>query len=63
VLETIPGEVVIDDLTVDKPGPNEIVIRTAACGLCHSDLHVMVGDLPGPVPSVRSSMSTSASMA
>ncbi len=52
VLETIPGEVVVDDLTIDKPGPNEIVIRTEACGLCHSDLHVMVGDLPGPVPSV-----------
>ncbi len=29
-----PGLVV-----VDKPGPHEVRIRTAACGLCHSDLH------------------------
>jgi len=52
VLETVPGDVVVDDLTIDSPGPNEILIRTEACGLCHSDLHVMLGDLPGPVPSV-----------
>lgn len=52
VLETIPGDVVVDDLTIDRPGANEIVIRTEACGLCHSDLHVMLGDLPGPVPAV-----------
>ncbi|MEL0254267.1 MAG: alcohol dehydrogenase catalytic domain-containing protein, partial [Novosphingobium sp.] len=29
----------IQDLTVSKPGPHEVLIRTAACGLCHSDLH------------------------
>ncbi|HEX4826486.1 MAG TPA: zinc-dependent alcohol dehydrogenase family protein [Candidatus Polarisedimenticolaceae bacterium] len=28
------------------PGPHEIVVRVAACGICRTDLHVIEGDLP-----------------
>ncbi len=52
VLESVPGDLVIDELAIDNPGPREILLRTEACGLCHSDLHVMLGDLPGQVPCV-----------
>ncbi|HEY3066964.1 MAG TPA: zinc-dependent alcohol dehydrogenase family protein [Methylomirabilota bacterium] len=33
------------------PGPHEILVRVAACGVCRTDLHVAEGDLPlrGPV--------------
>jgi S-(hydroxymethyl)glutathione dehydrogenase/alcohol dehydrogenase len=31
-------------------GPDEVLVRTAACGLCHSDLHVMEGKMPMPTP-------------
>jgi hypothetical protein len=35
-----PGQpLVIEDVMMSKPGPHEVLIRTAACGLCHSDLH------------------------
>ncbi len=50
VLETLPGELIIDDLTLTDPGPDEVLVQTAACGLCHSDLHVIEGKLPMPPP-------------
>ena len=43
VLTEQPGDLVIEDLTVDKPGPGEVLIRTVGAGLCHSDLHFMEG--------------------
>lgn len=52
LLETIPGELVITDVRVDKPGPGEVLVRTAAAGLCHSDLHFMEAKYPHPVPAV-----------
>ncbi|MGV3513099.1 MAG: Zn-dependent alcohol dehydrogenase [Novosphingobium sp.] len=42
----------LHDLTVSKPGPHEVLIRTAACGLCHSDLHFIDGAYPHPLPAV-----------
>ena len=50
ILETIPGDLVIDDVTLTAPGPDEVLVRNAACGLCHSDLHVMENKLPMPPP-------------
>ena len=52
VLETVPGELMIDDVTIDTPAPGEVLIRTAAAGLCHSDLHFMENKYPYPVPAV-----------
>ena len=43
---------VIEDLMISKPGPHEVLIRTAACGLCHSDLHFLEGAYPHPLPAV-----------
>ena len=42
----------IEDVTIDDPGPGEVLLETAASGICHSDLHVMNGDLPMPPPCV-----------
>ena len=42
----------IEQLTISKPGPHEVLIRTAACGLCHSDLHFIEGTYPHPMPCV-----------
>ena len=35
-----------------KPGPHEVLIRTHACGLCHSDLHFIEGSYPHAMPCV-----------
>ena len=42
----------IEDVTISKPGPHEVLIRTAACGLCHSDLHFIDGNYPHPLPAI-----------
>ncbi len=31
----------VEELTFDPPGPREVLVRVLACGLCHSDLHVV----------------------
>jgi S-(hydroxymethyl)glutathione dehydrogenase/alcohol dehydrogenase len=42
----------IEDVQIDKPGPREVLVRTAASGVCHSDLHVIEGGLPMPTPTI-----------
>ncbi|WP_233859273.1 zinc-dependent alcohol dehydrogenase family protein [Paraburkholderia sp. HD33-4] len=40
----------IEDVELAPPGPDEVLIRIAAAGLCHSDLSVINGDRPRPMP-------------
>ena len=48
-----PGQALaIEDVVISKPGPHEVLIRTAACGLCHSDLHFIEGTYPHPLPAI-----------
>ena len=47
-----PGDLVIEDLVIDKPGPQEVLIQTVGAGLCHSDLHFMEGLFRTKLPSV-----------
>ncbi|MEG3180687.1 Zn-dependent alcohol dehydrogenase [Sphingomonas sp. LT1P40] len=42
----------IHDIQVSKPGPREVLIRTAACGVCRSDLHFVDGAYPHVMPTV-----------
>ncbi|QTD56950.1 Zn-dependent alcohol dehydrogenase [Parasphingorhabdus cellanae] len=42
----------IEEVSISKPGPHEVLIRTAACGLCHSDLHFIDGSYPHPLPAI-----------
>ncbi len=40
----------IMELDLREPKENEVLIRYVAAGLCHSDEHLMTGDLPVPLP-------------
>jgi S-(hydroxymethyl)glutathione dehydrogenase/alcohol dehydrogenase len=42
----------ISDLQVDAPAAHEVLVRTAAAGLCHSDLHFLEGKYPAATPVV-----------
>lgn len=42
----------IEDIQIDKPRRGEVLLKTAASGVCHSDLHVIEGKLPAPPPLV-----------
>ena len=42
----------IEMVDLDPPGPDELLVRIGAAGLCHSDLSVINGDRPRPLPMV-----------
>lgn len=52
VMRTNRAPLVLEEVTIDGPGPGEVAVRTVASGICHSDLHVIEGDLPMPPPCI-----------
>src|SRR4029453_983310 len=52
VMRAWKAPLTIEDVDVDAPGPREVLVRTVATGVCHSDLHVLEGSLPVPPPTV-----------
>ncbi len=52
VLREVGKPLAIEDVKINKPGPHEVLIRTAAAGVCHSDLHFVEGSYPYPLPAV-----------
>jgi S-(hydroxymethyl)glutathione dehydrogenase / alcohol dehydrogenase len=46
VLHESPGQLSVEEVWIDQPAPGEVLIRTAATGLCHSDLHYMEWTFP-----------------
>jgi len=49
ILRQAPGKFETAVLDLEGPRPNEVTVKVAASGLCHSDDHLATGDLPGPV--------------
>jgi len=52
VLRQINQPLEIEDIDHGDPGPREVLIRTVAAGVCHSDLHFQNGSYPHPLPAV-----------
>jgi len=52
VLHESPGWLDISAITLDTPARHEVVVRTAAAGLCHSDLHYLEGKYIPKLPVV-----------
>jgi S-(hydroxymethyl)glutathione dehydrogenase / alcohol dehydrogenase len=42
----------IEEVTIDKPMAHEVLVRTVASGVCHSDLHFVEGLYPFPAPAI-----------
>src|SRR5438046_5438643 len=36
------------DISRPEPGPGQVLLAVAACGVCRTDLHVLEGELPNP---------------
>lgn len=45
-----PGRLVEVERAVPSPGPDEVLVRVLACGVCRTDLHLADGDLPARAP-------------
>ncbi|MEM9467546.1 MAG: Zn-dependent alcohol dehydrogenase [Actinomycetota bacterium] len=52
VLREAGAPLTIEEVDIDDPGPGEVRIRTAAAGVCHSDLHFIEGLHHTPMPCV-----------
>src|SRR5687768_18557559 len=52
VLEGAPGGLRIEQIPIPEPKAGEILVRVAACGVCHTDLHVMKAEVAFPMPAV-----------
>lgn len=52
VLSAIGGPLTIEELPIPTPKAGEVLVRVAACGVCHTDLHVIKGEVAFPLPCV-----------
>ncbi|HEY4668502.1 MAG TPA: Zn-dependent alcohol dehydrogenase [Tepidiformaceae bacterium] len=52
VMYGVGQPLVIEDVEVDEPRAGEVLVKTSASGVCHSDLHFMEGSYPTAVPIV-----------
>ena len=52
VLESAPGALRIEQIPVPEPRAGEVLVKVRACGVCHTDLHVMKAEVGFPLPAV-----------
>jgi len=52
ILHKVGEPLTIEDVQISTPGPREVLVKTAATGVCHSDLHFVKGHYPIPMPVV-----------
>lgn len=52
VLRAVHEPLSIEDVELTPPGPGKVRVRIAASGVCHSDLSLIDGSMPQPVPAV-----------
>ena len=41
-----PGDLLLENVPVPQPGPGQVLVKVAACGVCRTDLHLVDGELP-----------------
>lgn len=46
MVEAFGQPLVIREVSIPTPGPGQILVKTEACGVCHTDLHAAQGDWP-----------------
>jgi propanol-preferring alcohol dehydrogenase len=46
VVEAFGKPLVFREVPIPTPGPGQILVKTEACGVCHTDLHAAHGDWP-----------------
>ena len=52
VMRAFNAPLQIEDIEISRPGPREVLVRTVAAGVCHSDLHFQTGAYTYPMPAV-----------
>ena len=44
--------ITLEDIPIPYPGPGEVLVKVAYCGICHSDLSLISGAFPASLPVV-----------
>ncbi len=52
VLREVNKPLSIEEVQIDNPKSHEVLVRTAACGVCRSDLHYITGHYSAPKPTI-----------
>jgi S-(hydroxymethyl)glutathione dehydrogenase/alcohol dehydrogenase len=52
ILDQAPGGVHVEEIPIPEPRRGEILVKVRACGVCHTDLHVMKAEVAFPTPAV-----------
>ncbi len=52
VLREVDRPLEVEEIHIDKPGPHEVLVRTGASGVCHSDLHYVEGKYTIRMPAI-----------
>jgi succinate semialdehyde reductase (NADPH) len=52
VLAKLGGQLTLEEIPMPQPKAGEVLVRVAACGVCHTDLHVIKGEVAFPLPCV-----------
>ena len=52
ILASAPGGLHVEDIPIPDPHAGEVLVRVSACGVCHTDLHVMKAEVAFPTPAV-----------
>src|SRR5262245_12049319 len=52
VLNEAPGNLRLEQIPVPEPKAGEVLVKVSACGVCHTDLHVVKAEVAFPMPAV-----------
>ena len=52
ILDKAPGGLHVEEIPMPEPHAGEVLVRVSACGVCHTDLHVMKAEVAFPAPAV-----------
>ena len=52
VLSHLHASLDVEEIPTPVPKWGEVLVRVAACGVCHTDLHVIKGEVTFPTPAV-----------
>ena len=55
--------VVLEDVPIPSPGPGEVLVKVAFCGICHSDVSLVNGTFPAQRPVVTQGHEASGTIA
>jgi D-arabinose 1-dehydrogenase-like Zn-dependent alcohol dehydrogenase len=56
-------KVALEDVPIPEPGPGEVLVKVAFCGICHSDLSLINGTFPAQAPVVTQGHEASGAIA